>query len=540
MSFKLAEAFVEISARGINTVEGSVGRLRGLFGNLTNLINGPLGAAMGALALPVSLGAGLTHAISEFASAEQAGMRLNAVLDATGHKAGFLAHQIGGIGQSIQGMSRIADDDVNAAAARLATFESIAGNVFERTLRDAAKLAVFLGGDMESATLQLGRALESPADGLSRLARAGVMFTDEQQNQIKSMAEAGNLAQAQTAILTALEGKLGDIAQQDLGTLSGGFAHLKNQIGDAFEELGGFTAGIVHLQDQMGVLERSASGWTQLFRNLRGADQEDTLAAVKDLDRLFFQSLDQAQRAAERGDINRARELYGEAAEAITEAWSLTPDQNSADADARRAKTANLLQDAWQKIAEATERANAAGRDMSGRKIFSGMDNLPDAKTVQAAADAARQRVEALRTPTEQFRDTMRALTIDFVTGLAGFDTFTRGAADASGKLPEVAARKKALAALDQERDKLMRDRFGWDNEIDHRPARGAADVADSGRGALFMGVEDMWRRLNEGANKSDNSKEQLAEQKRAANALVQMEQNGVKVKALEVAATVA
>lgn len=249
MAFKIAEAFVEITTHGSGAVLGTLGRIRGAamgllapFGQIGSLM-GPLSGALGALAFPVGFGAGLTYAVKQFADAEQAAARLGAVFESTGNRAGWTVDQVKALGSEIQSVSRIGDDEVTLAAARLATLESIQGDIFGRALKSSASLAVFLGSDMTNATVQLGRALESPADGLRKLARAGIMFTDAQEAQIKKLAETGRVAEAQAMILDTLDGKIGKLAEADLNTLTGQFAALKNQIGDLFESFGGNAQG---------------------------------------------------------------------------------------------------------------------------------------------------------------------------------------------------------------------------------------------------------------------------------------------------------
>jgi len=458
--FKIAEAFVEFNTRGFGALKSSLGEIKkdalglsGDFGKLTNLM-GPLGTAIGALALPVSFGAALKFAVGEFAAAEQAAMRLNSVLEATGHQAGYLFADINRIAGEIQGISRIGDDDTKAAAARLATFESIAGGVFERTLRDAAKLAVFLETDMTSATIQLGHALESPAEGLRKLARAGIVFTKEQESQIKVLAEAGRIAEAQAMILDTLEGKLGDIDSKDMSTLSGGFAALKNEIGDAGEAIGGTAAELLRLHDILKLLAAEANNFSVTWNFLSGGQAKSELAAHKAQIENTIRLIKQATEAADRGDVKTARQLSIQAA-ASADKERLDPGKFirhwTAEAKAREAEAARAQLELDSRIAQQRRHNMTEGLDLSGRVDFAGRDNLPDDATVTANAAAARKRAEGLRTAAETYRDTMRALTIDLVGGLTSLDEFNRGAAIATSKLPEVIAKKKEAAEAERE-----------------------------------------------------------------------------------------
>ena len=59
----------------------------------------------------------------------------------------------------------------------------------------------------------MGKALNDPVANLSALSRSGIQFSDEQKAVIKSMAETGRLAEAQTLILDELNRQYGGSAE---------------------------------------------------------------------------------------------------------------------------------------------------------------------------------------------------------------------------------------------------------------------------------------------------------------------------------------
>lgn len=89
------------------------------------------------------------------------------------------------------------DDEVKSGESMLLTFTQIGKNVFPQATAATLDYAQKMGVDAKSAALTLGKALNDPANGLSKLMRAGVTFTDQQKKQITAMQKAGDTAGAQ-------------------------------------------------------------------------------------------------------------------------------------------------------------------------------------------------------------------------------------------------------------------------------------------------------------------------------------------------------
>ena len=90
-------------------------------------------------------------------------------------------------------------------------------------------------GGLENATKTLGISIADPILGMTRLRRAGVMFTESQQATIKALVETGDKAGAQALLLDALESKYGGLALAGV-TAS---AQLKNAWGEYLQAIGG-------------------------------------------------------------------------------------------------------------------------------------------------------------------------------------------------------------------------------------------------------------------------------------------------------------
>jgi predicted transcriptional regulator len=111
------------------------------------------------------------------------------------------------------------DEQIKAVQKKLLMFKSLRktsdklGGTFDRTTKLAMDLAAAGFGNMEDNATKLGRALEDPAHKLNILARAGVIFTDQEKKKIIALQESGREFQAQELILKKLEDRVGGLAE---------------------------------------------------------------------------------------------------------------------------------------------------------------------------------------------------------------------------------------------------------------------------------------------------------------------------------------
>jgi hypothetical protein len=189
------------------------------------------------LTLPIlALGAA---SISAFDKQQKAIAQVEAGLKSTGEAVGFTSKQLQQMAADLQKRTLFGDEEIlKDATAQLLTFTNIAGEQFERTQVAALNLATRLDGDLKSASIQLGKALNDPIANLSALSRSGIQFSEEQKKIIKSLAETNRLAEAQTIILDELEKQYGGSAEAAAKAGAGGLKQLQNRLGDTMEEIG--------------------------------------------------------------------------------------------------------------------------------------------------------------------------------------------------------------------------------------------------------------------------------------------------------------
>lgn len=202
---------------------------------------GIAGAGIAGLGLIAKTGFG------EFADGQKVSAQTAAVLKSTGGVAGVTAKSIQTLAGAIQAKTGIDDEAIQAGQNLLLTFTNIRnetgkGNkIFDQATTAITDMSVALGQDMKSSAIQLGKALNSPIEGVTALRRVGVSFTKGQRDAIKAMVESGNAMGAQKLILAELTKEFGGSAEAAGTTLPGQIERGKR----AFEELAGSIVGKV-------------------------------------------------------------------------------------------------------------------------------------------------------------------------------------------------------------------------------------------------------------------------------------------------------
>jgi hypothetical protein len=184
--------------------------------NILQSIAGQFGA-FGAVAV-----AALTAAGSAFDSLIQAGSaeedvmtRFNALIDNSPLKS--FSQSILDNAEALSQHTRYTKDDIVAVDTVLLRFQALGSEYFPKATQAALDLAAVTGQDATNSARALGRALEDPAAGLGLLVRAGVAFTEQQKEQIKTMEKSGDLMGAQKLLLDDIAKSVGGVAEK-MGT----------------------------------------------------------------------------------------------------------------------------------------------------------------------------------------------------------------------------------------------------------------------------------------------------------------------------------
>lgn len=194
------------------------------------------GLTLGVTAPLLALGAA---AVKNFDEQAKAVAQVEQGLISTGNAVGFTTEQLKKQASELQNSTIFGDEKIlKDATAQLLTFTNIVGEQFSRTQSAALDLATRLDGDLKSASIQLGKALNDPIANLSALSRSGIQFSEDQKILIKALVETGQIAKAQTLILDELERQYGGSAAAAAKAGLGPFTQFKNILGDITEDFG--------------------------------------------------------------------------------------------------------------------------------------------------------------------------------------------------------------------------------------------------------------------------------------------------------------
>lgn len=372
-------------------VEGPLGNMSGRLNTLGAVVGRVNPLVAGLVAGVAGLGAGLGATVTRTTEFERSQLRIQQLLIATGSASGRTRQQINELAVEIGQGTLASVEGVRRASGVLQTFRSVAGDVFDDTLRLAQDLAGAGIGTLQTNVVQLGKALEDPVQGLTALRRVGVSFTEQQREQIKALDEAGRTAEAQRIILATLEEQVGGAGVAEAGGLAGAYDTLIENLGIFFERAGqatgvtealatatrGAAEAVEAINEQLapslaGQIEAIDERIRQLREDsdleigvgiadrMRQQDAEEGLSRALDqrrqlleLLRIEFVEQEAATRAAAEAAAQRQAET--EAAKARAEAEKA--------AEAARKKRARERATALREIAQLEEKVTTAGLD---------------------------------------------------------------------------------------------------------------------------------------------------------------------------------
>lgn len=207
--------------KGLTAVEGPLNGVTGRVSALAPIITGVTGAAVG-FGAAMSAGALLTvNAVKRLADYEVQQLKIQQMLKATGFAAGLSSEQLAGQAQAVALATLASVGEIQEAQGVLLSFKAVQGDTFNEAIRLSQDMAAVFGGTAKDKALQLGKALESPTEGLSALKRSGVSFTESQKEMIRSLDRGGDRVGAQALILKQLQDQIGGAGSAQAGGVAG-------------------------------------------------------------------------------------------------------------------------------------------------------------------------------------------------------------------------------------------------------------------------------------------------------------------------------
>ena len=220
------------------------------------------GAALGTgAALTGGLVYGLKKSSDAYQETFKVGAQTTAVLKSTGGVANISAQGVGDLATALSKKTGVDDEAIQSGENMLLTFRGIrneagkGNDIFNQTTKASLDMSAAMGTDARSSALQLGKALNDPSKGYTRLQKSGVTFTDQQVKQIKTMQQSGDTLGAQKVILAELSKEFsGSAAAQGTATekLSVSWGNVEEAIGKAEQPLLNWGAkGLTRITDEL-------------------------------------------------------------------------------------------------------------------------------------------------------------------------------------------------------------------------------------------------------------------------------------------------
>lgn len=355
---------------------------------------------------------------SQYAITEQ-------VIRQTGGAANVTAQEIEELSRQQSILTGVDKALVTEANNVLLTFKNVrnevgeGNDVFNRASDLILDVSTVMGNRAPAAAKQLAKALNDPVGQLGALGEAGLTFTDQQEDQIKTLARSGDMLSAQKIILEELESQVGGTAVAA--------ADASDKISNAWAEIGEaagtfllpfLETAAIELQHVTGLTD-DLTRYSQITGQAR--DSATNLAgALDELGKDFGeiradsdkggQGLDEFRsRAMElidsfgggRKELEKVRDGLG----FLVEEFDLTAEQAEALADILDTRIASSLTDAEIRAREAAagvreyEDAQEDAQEESERASFiRAIENYKDtAAEARNARDAVREFIDAQR-----------------------------------------------------------------------------------------------------------------------------------------------
>lgn len=302
----------------------------------TAVIAGVTAAIAGVVAVSKDL-------ISIYSVQEQAEVRLEATLRATGSAIGMSSKELRDLASSFQEVTTFGDEAIIEVEKLFVASGSISRQALPRATEAVLDLAAAMGEDLSASAKRISKVLADPKSNLDALKDANIQLSDAQKEEIKALQEQGDLMGAQSIILEKVESSYGGIAKALADTDTGKLTQISNVWGDIKEGLGkGLLDSISPALDVLYDKLTKISAWIT-----KKVTADDVIELIKNSKSVDYASMDDSALRQLRIEMmsRSLRTFYGDkeyaaqAAAAITEElrnreWNI--DVAALDTDQRR------------------------------------------------------------------------------------------------------------------------------------------------------------------------------------------------------------
>lgn len=164
--------------------------------------------------------------------------KLEGSLIASGNAIGYNVGELKQMASQFQSVTTFGDEVVMTAQGMMLAYQNVGKNVFPEAIKASMDLSIALGRDLNSATQQLGKALNDPIKGLRSLREIGISLTKDKQALITKLTNENKLYEAQRILLDEVNSRYGGMAEK-IGALDvSKLDKIKNITGDIGESFG--------------------------------------------------------------------------------------------------------------------------------------------------------------------------------------------------------------------------------------------------------------------------------------------------------------
>lgn len=142
--------------------------------------------------------------VEKFKELEEVTAKVEANLRSTGEKAGVSMEMIEGFSKNLSGKIQASRVEILDMSSQLLTFPAITKDVFQSSMGLVADIAKQTGHGLSETAIMYGKALNDPTDGLQKMMRYGVMFTEQEKAKITTLQASGDLIGAQKFMMQAI------------------------------------------------------------------------------------------------------------------------------------------------------------------------------------------------------------------------------------------------------------------------------------------------------------------------------------------------
>jgi len=243
LSTVVSQLVAQVSTQGVSQTKQDLSSVGTSATNTGNIVNKALSGAFGLVASAAEKGMSilkdqLEDSIKIAMQHQQVMAQTSQAIKSTGDASGMSATAVENLATSLSKVTDFSQDTTEQGENMLLTFTNIGKNVFPQTTQIMLDMAQAMHQGPTQTALELGKALNDPAQGLSALQRVGVTFSDQEKQQIQTMMSHNDVIGAQNVMLQELQKEFGGSAEAAGKTFGGQLTILKNNLDDFKEKIG--------------------------------------------------------------------------------------------------------------------------------------------------------------------------------------------------------------------------------------------------------------------------------------------------------------